>query len=134
MKLVSIDALPVSQDSRKALARTKGVDGCIVRLEDGEPRVVAFGSACELRTLQAARAAHPTAHAAWVRSEPGVRSSRTALALALIDADPTLTPYAAAKAANVNPSALYREQRRRDARGCCPGCGRLLPAPGGAAA
>lgn len=131
MKLVSLDALPVSQDSRKALARTKGVDGCVVRLEGGEPRVVVYGPACELRTLEAAVRAHPTAHAAWVRKEPVVRSSRTALALAMIDADPTMTPYAAAKAAGVNVSALYREQRRRGERGCCPGCGRLLPAPGG---
>jgi len=52
---------------------------------------------------------------------------RTQQALRLLEANPGLRPYAAAKQAGVHVSAVYRalERGRREA---CPCCGRRMPA------
>ena len=127
MNLVPINALPVAAASRATLARTKGIDGCIVYVKDGAPRVLAFGPGCDAGDMDAAVELHPEAHAAWVRAAPVNRTGRTGLALDMLTADPSTTPYAAAKAAGVDVSAVYRAMRRRDARGTCGCCGQLLP-------
>ena len=133
MKPVDISALPVNAEGRKALLQTEGVDGCVVHIQRGRSRVVAFGPACHLPSLEAAAAAHPDAHASWVRGKAAPRAGRTALALQMLDADAVLTPYAAAKAAGVRPEAVYRALQRRTGRDTCPCCRQLLPTPAGAA-
>ena len=127
VNLVPINALPVAAASRATLARTKGIDGCIVYVKDGAPRVLAFGPGCDAEDMDAAVEQHPDAHAAWVRAAPVNRTGRTGLALTMLDANPSSSVYAAAKAAQVDPSAVFRALRRREARGVCSCCGQLLP-------
>lgn len=127
MNYVTLDALPVSEGIRVMLAKTPGVDGCVVHDKAGHLRVAVFGPDCDHVNLDAVLAEYPKAHAAWLKSGPVNRKGRTGLALDLLKSDPTMTPYAAAKAAGVDVAAVYRAINRRKSRGTCSCCGQLLP-------
>ena len=53
--------------------------------------------------------------------------TKTQRALAYLAAHPGATPYAAAKAAGLTVSAVYRAIAAREGREVCPTCGTLLP-------
>lgn len=127
MNYVTLDALPVSEGTRIMLAKMPGVAGCVVHYSDDRLRVAVFGPECDHLTLDAALAQYPNAHATWVKTGPANRKGRTGKALDMLQADPDLTPYAAAKAAGVDVAAVYRALYRRKNRGVCSCCGQLLP-------
>ena len=102
-----------------------GIEGAMLLL-DGSLRV--FGPACDVETEAAAVTAWPGADAIWSRSfqfAPG--KGKTATAINLLQADPRLTPAAAAKQAGVNVAAVYRQLGKQSERGTCPHCHQLLP-------
>lgn len=58
-----------------------------------------------------------------------IAPSRTAKALALLDSQAGMTPYAAAKQAGVDVAAVYRALKRKaaaKAQPTCPCCGRVI--------
>lgn len=127
MQYVTLDALPVSPDAQAMLAKAPGISGCVIHYSGDRLRVAVFGPECDHLTLDAALAQYPNAHAAWVKTGPANRKGRTGKALDMLQADPALTPYAAAKAAGVDVAAVYRAINRRKSRGTCACCGQLLP-------
>ena len=63
--------------------------------------------------------------ALWERPRRLCPRGKTRQAVALVEAG--ATPYAAAKAAGVDPGAVYRQLQRLESRGVCQCCGQLLP-------
>ena len=55
-----------------------------------------------------------------------MEKSRTQQALDLLKADPTMTPYAAAKQVGVSKTAIYNAQKREKGRQRCPTCGQIV--------
>jgi len=52
--------------------------------------------------------------------------SKTQIALGLLEADPNMTPYQAAKQVGITPTTLYTAMKRRQANAhlvICPCCG-----------
>jgi hypothetical protein len=129
MNYVTLDALPVSEGTRITLAKTPGIDGCVVYKKDRQLRVAVFGPDCDYPRLESVLDVMPEPTAVW-RKPPqaaAVPRGRTAKALEILESNPSLTPYAAAKAAGVHVSAVYRALVRRTSRGVCSCCGQLLP-------
>ncbi len=129
----TLDKLPISSATREALLRD-GIDGAVVWQDRKDATMVsAFGPGCQSGTeelmLDAVRRLLGVVTHVWNRSvlpDPVAPGSKTAQALALLDNDPKLTPYGAAKRLGINPSAVYRALERRDTRGVCKCCGRPL--------
>ena len=63
----------------------------------------------------------------WSRLFEGDVRSRTAYAVSMVEQGAVTNALQAARLAQVSSSAVYRELKRRDKRGVCPCCGRLLP-------
>ena len=53
--------------------------------------------------------------------------SKTQQALALLKAQPDMTPYQAAKQVGISSSTLYKALGREKGRARCPTCGQLVP-------
>ena len=53
-------------------------------------------------------------------------TSRTQQALALLAADPQLTPHAVARQLGLSPSAVYRALARRQDKVVCPCCRQIV--------
>jgi predicted transcriptional regulator len=53
--------------------------------------------------------------------------SKTQQALAMLKANPAMTPYQAAKDAGISSSTLYKALGREKGRNRCPACGQLVP-------
>lgn len=62
--------------------------------------------------------------AIWIKESKPIRS-RTMRAVDLV-LDEGMTVYAAAKACNVNQSAVHRAMARRNAKELCPCCGQVV--------
>jgi predicted ArsR family transcriptional regulator len=54
-------------------------------------------------------------------------TSKTQQALALLKANPEMTPYQAAKQVGISKTAVYNALNREKGRERCPTCGQLMP-------
>lgn len=129
MRRVTLDKLPVSDDTRKLLESNNSIAGAVV----SGNTVHVFGPELATKTLAAARAWAKSPSHFWERdwkpAKPKPRTdglSRTQAALKLVDEE-DITPYAAAQQAGVDVSAVYRALARRE-RPKCQCCGRPLRA------
>ena len=89
-----------------------------------------FGPGCAFKTEAEALAARPQAEVVWTRvrvAPDAPAAGRTQAALRLLERDPNLSPFAAAKQAGVHVSAVYRALQRAS-RPVCECCGQRLPA------
>lgn len=142
MQRVTLAQLPVSEATRKTLKSNPDIAGALIPGDPDAVHVTVFGPRLRLASLAEALKVEPDAAWLWERDwkpTPAPRDdglTRTAAALKLIDED-DLTPYAAAKMAGIDTSAVYRALARREAKAKAPRCqccGRPLAAVQEAAA
>jgi len=122
MRRVELSALPLNAEALGKVEADRNIAGVLVWPDDGRDRLMAFGPGCHVKSERQALGAHPGATMIWTRP-----SGRTQHALKLLQDFPGLTPYAAAKEAGVNVSAVYRAKARTN-RPACACCGQRLPA------
>ncbi len=132
MKRVTLDQLPVDDMHRAAVLDTAGIDGVAIVGSADLPRATAWGPACVLKSLPEVIDAYGDPTEVWERDYvvPAARTgTRTARALALLAAHPSMKPFKAAKSVGLAPSVVYRALARQQERaGCaaCVTCGRPL--------
>jgi hypothetical protein len=123
--------LPGGDDVARQLGPDPVVDGAVSWQDKGILRIRVWGSACRWTSRNAALAGLPASAVVWEkgvkRAQKGAPEGRTQAALRLLERDPNLTPFAAAKQAGVHVSAVYRALQRAS-RPVCECCGQRLPA------
>jgi hypothetical protein len=133
MRRVTFSRLPVARETRQAILDHPGIDGACAwwtGARNSNTHVAVFGPGCAFKTEAEVLAARPQAEVVWTRAQAAPQApaaGRTQAALRLLERDPNLTPFAAAKQAGVHVSAVYRALARR-ARPVCECCGQRLPA------
>jgi hypothetical protein len=133
MRRVTFDRLPLDREAGRTILDNPGIDGACAwwtGARKDNPHAAVFGPGCAFKTEAEVLAARPQAEVVWTRAQAAPQApagGRTQAALRLLERDPNLSPFAAAKQAGVHVSAVYRALARR-VRPVCECCGQRLPA------